>query len=106
MWKLAVGFAIFAALAIYMLMQGGDIDLGGEKHGAEAQRQERRADGRRERRETLETRHERDRAGRPQGGEEGGAERSRVQQWGGAACHRRNLTRSGPCGGRPQRVPC
>ncbi|HPA89511.1 MAG TPA: hypothetical protein PLP74_15645 [Quisquiliibacterium sp.] len=40
MWKLAVGFAIFAALAIYMLMQGGDIDLGGEKHGAEAQHME------------------------------------------------------------------
>ena len=32
MWKLAVGFAIFAALAIYMLMQGGDIDLGGEAY--------------------------------------------------------------------------
>ena len=36
MWKLAVGFAIFAALAIYMLMQGGDIDMGGEKHGVES----------------------------------------------------------------------
>ena len=36
MWKLAVGFAIFAALAIYMLMQGGDIDMSGEKHGSEA----------------------------------------------------------------------
>ena len=33
MWKLAVGFAIFAALAIYMLMKGGDIDMSGEKHG-------------------------------------------------------------------------
>lgn len=33
MWKLAVGFIIFAALALYMLSRGGDIDLGGEKHG-------------------------------------------------------------------------
>jgi hypothetical protein len=40
MWKIAVGFAIFAALAIWMLMQGGDIDMGGEKHGAEAQHME------------------------------------------------------------------
>lgn len=36
MWKLLVGFAIFAALAIFMLSKGGDIDMGGEKHGAEA----------------------------------------------------------------------
>ena len=34
MWKLVVGFIIFAALALYMLSRGGDIDLGGEKHGA------------------------------------------------------------------------
>ena len=33
MWKLVVGFIIFAALALYMLSRGGDIDLGGEKHG-------------------------------------------------------------------------
>ena len=33
MWKLIVGFLIFAAIAIYVLMQGGDIDLTGEKHG-------------------------------------------------------------------------
>jgi hypothetical protein len=33
MWKLLVGFIIFAALALYMLSRGGDIDLGGEKHG-------------------------------------------------------------------------
>lgn len=33
MWKIAVGFIIFAALALYMLSRGGDIDLGGEKHG-------------------------------------------------------------------------
>ncbi len=36
MWKLLAGFGVFAALAIFMLMQGGDIDMGGEKHGAEA----------------------------------------------------------------------
>ena len=33
MWKLVVGFIIFAGLALYMLSRGGDIDLGGEKHG-------------------------------------------------------------------------
>ena len=36
MWKIAVGFILFAALALYMLSKGGDIDMGGEKHGAEA----------------------------------------------------------------------
>jgi hypothetical protein len=33
MWKLIVGFALFAALAIFMLMKGGaNVDLGGEKN--------------------------------------------------------------------------
>ncbi|WP_293661064.1 hypothetical protein [Rhodoferax sp. OV413] len=36
MWKIAVGFALFAALALYILSTGGDIDMGGEKHGADA----------------------------------------------------------------------
>ena len=36
MWKILLGFALFAALAIFVLMKGGDIDMGGEKHGAEA----------------------------------------------------------------------
>ncbi len=37
MWKIAVGFAIFAGLALYFISQGGDsLDMGGEKHGAEA----------------------------------------------------------------------
>ena len=36
MWKIAVGFVIFAALALFILSKGGDIDMGGEKHGAEA----------------------------------------------------------------------
>jgi hypothetical protein len=37
MWKLIIGFVLFAALAIFVLMKaGGDIDMGGEKHGIEA----------------------------------------------------------------------
>ena len=36
MWKMAAGVAAFAGLAILILMQGGDIDMGGEKHGADA----------------------------------------------------------------------
>ena len=33
MWKLIVGFLIFAALGIWLLTRGGgDIDLSGEKH--------------------------------------------------------------------------
>lgn len=34
MWKIVVGFILFAALALYMLSRGGDIHLGGEKHGS------------------------------------------------------------------------
>ena len=33
MWKIIVGFIVFAGLALYLLNKGGDIDLGGEKHG-------------------------------------------------------------------------
>ena len=37
MWKIAVGFAVFAALALYVIGKGGDsLDMSGEKHGAEA----------------------------------------------------------------------
>ncbi len=36
MWKLLGAFALFAALAMYMLINGGDIDMGGEKHAADA----------------------------------------------------------------------
>ncbi len=32
MWKLVIGFVAFAALAVWMLSKGGDIDMGGEKH--------------------------------------------------------------------------
>lgn len=36
MWKLLVGFIIFAALAVFLLMKGGaNVDMGGEKHGVE-----------------------------------------------------------------------
>jgi hypothetical protein len=36
MWKIVVGFIAFAALALYVLSKGGDIDMSGEKHGIEA----------------------------------------------------------------------
>ena len=33
MWKILIGFVIFAALALYILQKsGGNVDLGGEKH--------------------------------------------------------------------------
>jgi hypothetical protein len=35
MWKIIVAFVLFAALAMYMLSKGGDIDMSGEKHGIE-----------------------------------------------------------------------
>lgn len=37
MWKIIVGFILFAALALFILTKsGGDVDLGGEKHNVEA----------------------------------------------------------------------
>lgn len=33
MWKIVVGFLVIAGLAIFLLGKGGDIDMGGEKHG-------------------------------------------------------------------------
>ncbi|MDR7268035.1 hypothetical protein J2X20_000664 [Pelomonas saccharophila] len=37
MWKMVVGFAVFAALALFILMKGGgNIDMGGEKHDVTA----------------------------------------------------------------------
>lgn len=36
MWKMIVAFALFAGLALFFLSKGGDIDMSGEKHGAEA----------------------------------------------------------------------
>ena len=34
MWKIVVGFLVFAAVALYLLSKGGDIDMPGEKHGS------------------------------------------------------------------------
>ncbi len=37
MWKIVVGFIVFAALALWVIQKGGDtLDMGGEKHGADA----------------------------------------------------------------------
>ena len=37
MWKIFLGFVVFAALAMYVIYKGGDnLDMGGEKHGADA----------------------------------------------------------------------
>ena len=37
MWKIFLGFLVFAALAMYVIFKGGDnLDMSGEKHGAEA----------------------------------------------------------------------
>jgi hypothetical protein len=33
MWKIVIGFIVFAALGLFLISRGGDnIDLGGEKH--------------------------------------------------------------------------
>jgi hypothetical protein len=37
MFKILIGFIVFAALALFVIMKGGDsLDMSGEKHGAEA----------------------------------------------------------------------
>ena len=37
MWKIAIGFVVFAAVVLYVLSKsGGNVDMSGEKHGAEA----------------------------------------------------------------------
>jgi hypothetical protein len=36
MWKLVLGFIVFAGLALFILSKGGDIDMSGEKHGVES----------------------------------------------------------------------
>ena len=36
MIKLLIAFIAFAALALFILSRGGDIDMSGEKHGAES----------------------------------------------------------------------
>ena len=37
MWKMLVGFIVFAVLVVFVLMKsGGNVDMSGEKHGGEA----------------------------------------------------------------------
>ena len=36
MWKIIIAFVLFAALALYMLSKGGDVDISGEKHNVDA----------------------------------------------------------------------
>jgi hypothetical protein len=37
MLKIFLGFVVFAAMAMFVIMQGGDsLDMSGEKHGADA----------------------------------------------------------------------
>ena len=37
MWKIVVGFILFAAVSMYVIITAGDkADMGGEKHGADA----------------------------------------------------------------------
>jgi hypothetical protein len=41
MIKIFIGFIVFAALAMFILMKsGGDIDMSGEKHGVDASHSE------------------------------------------------------------------
>lgn len=38
MWKIVVGFVIFAAVSLFMIMKAGDkIDMGGEQHSGDIQ---------------------------------------------------------------------
>jgi hypothetical protein len=32
MWKLALGFVVFAAAALFVISKSGNVDMGGEKH--------------------------------------------------------------------------
>lgn len=37
MWKIVVGFVVFAAISLFVIMKAGDqVDMSGEKHGADA----------------------------------------------------------------------
>lgn len=40
MWKLIVGFVVFAGLALWVLMNSGPVDLGGEHAAQEAMHKE------------------------------------------------------------------
>jgi len=36
MWKIVIGFVLFAALSLFVIMKAGDkVDMSGEKHGAD-----------------------------------------------------------------------
>ena len=36
MWKIALGFILFAGLSMFVIMKGGDnLDMSGEKHGGD-----------------------------------------------------------------------
>jgi hypothetical protein len=35
MWKIAIAFVVFAAVALYVLSRSGGVDMGGEKHAIE-----------------------------------------------------------------------
>ena len=38
MWKIIVGFVIFAAISLFVIMQAGDkIDMSGEQHSGDIQ---------------------------------------------------------------------
>lgn len=37
MWKIVVGFVIFAAISLFVIMKAGDkVDMSGEKHGGDS----------------------------------------------------------------------
>lgn len=37
MWKIVVGFVLFAALSLFVIMKAGDkVDMGGEQHGGDS----------------------------------------------------------------------
>lgn len=43
MWKIAIGFVVFAAVSLFVIVQGGDsLDMGGEKHGTETETHEKK----------------------------------------------------------------
>ena len=36
MWKIALGFVVFAAVSLFVIFKAGDkVDMSGEKHGSE-----------------------------------------------------------------------
>ena len=36
MWKIVLGFIVFAGISLFVIMKAGDkVDMGGEKHGVD-----------------------------------------------------------------------